>query len=112
MRDYLLLFMFVCLSACGANDLVSPEKRTENSVEALAWLKARVKPATENVCTVGAVETGSYQGQTVYLISVGGLLCRPCAGQAVNNQAGELVLSCNLEEEAKIMDVRNIWLRP
>ena len=75
-------------------------------MQALAWLKVFLQPTTENVCTVGAVEQGCYQGQTVYLISVGGALCYPCAGRAVYNQQEELVLTGNLEEEAKITDVK------
>ena len=71
-----------------------------------------VQPAKENVCTVSTVESGNYRGQLVYLISVGGALCCPCAGRAVFNQKGELVLSCNLEEEAKIREVKLVWQRP
>lgn len=114
---------FFCLSlafllSCESHGLPNPENEAfsacgiANPVSDLAWLKEkllRTETTPETPCMVSCVTEGSYQGQTVYSISVGGALCCPCAGNAVYTCEGELVFSCDLEEEEKITDKKIIW---
>jgi hypothetical protein len=112
----LLAFLF----SCQSNELSNPENESisacgvSNPLEELDWLKEwlqKTEVTPENPCALWNITQGNYQGQTVYIIGVGGPLCDTCAGNAVYNCKGEQVFVCNLEEQAKITDQKVIWER-
>ncbi|WP_224995522.1 hypothetical protein [Cesiribacter sp. SM1] len=115
----LVLFLFATAVACDQYEAVNPEKAVADAcglsdpTQELAWLRERIdnsaEPSADNPCQLGGITQGTYGGQTVFIMSVGGPLCCPCAGSAVYNCEGELVMVCNPEEEAKITNKEVIW---
>jgi hypothetical protein len=116
-------FLFFCcifILSCQTQELINPENAgitvcgVSDPLRDLPWLKEEIQktePTSENPCAVWEVIQGTYQGQTVYIIGVGGPLCCTCAGSSVYNCAGELVFVCDLEKEATISDKKVIWKR-
>jgi hypothetical protein len=115
----LVLFLFAAVTACDQYEAVNPEKAVADAcgitdpTEELAWLREQIEseaePSANNPCALWGVTQGTYEGQTVFITSIGGALCCPCAGSAVYNCQGELVMSCDPEEEAKITNKKVIW---
>jgi hypothetical protein len=113
-------FLLAFLLSCQSGELSNPENEAvstcgvSNPLEELDWLKEwlqKTEVTPENPCALWNITQGSYKGQTVYVIGVGGPLCDTCAGNAVYNCQGEQVFVCNLEEQAKITDKKIIWER-
>lgn len=121
MKNTLLGLLLTLLISCQQNELLEFEARSSaacdvtNPVEELAWLKAMIQtaanPAPNDACSLIAIRQGNYQGQTVYITSIGGALCCPCAGSAIYNCQGELILVCNVKEESKIKNLKTVWER-
>ncbi|MES2731104.1 MAG: hypothetical protein V4714_05120 [Bacteroidota bacterium] len=114
--SFLLLFIsvFSCKKAeinCDTNPIVTTCGITD-PIKELSWLSDKI-PTTEvskDDCAPYKVIQGVYQDKPVFIISTGGSTCRVC-GNVVYNCAGEAILVCNREEEAKISDQKVIWER-
>ncbi len=114
----LFLGTLICLIsfACQNNELVNPELSGTNicgvtdPLKDLPWLKARIEESStpSDYCTVWKVIQGDYAGKTVYIVVLSGALCCTC-GNGVVDCEGNLVFSCNAEEEARIKNKKVIW---
>ena len=115
MKNILLVLILLVLASCQPAELVNPEVtntancEVKDPIQDLAWLNALAHPAPDNPCNLGTISQGSYLGQTVFIIFMGGALCCTCAGSAVYNCQGELVFVCDLTEQAKIQNIKLIW---
>lgn len=117
MKNTLICLMLLCLFSCE-QEYVNPEGAgygvcgVSDPLKELPWLKAQIDEATQGEpsdhCRVASVTQGSYKGETVFIPVLGGALCCPC-GNAVYNCAGEIIFTCDQEEESKIQDKRVIW---
>lgn len=117
MKNILICLMLLCLFSCE-QEYVNPEGAgygvcgVSDPLKELPWLKAQIDEATQGEpsdhCRVASVTQGSYKGETVFIPVLGGALCCPC-GNAVYNCAGEIIFTCDQEEEAKIQDKKVIW---
>ena len=117
---FFFLLIFSCtLSACEQYEAFNPEKGgaavcgAQDPLQELVWLRDYIEKATDplidNGCVLTAVTQGTYNGQTVFIMSISGALCCPCAGPPVYNCAGELVIECNVDESRKIKNKSTIW---
>jgi hypothetical protein len=115
-----LFFCFIFVLSCQTQELINPEISVagicgvNNPLQDLPWLKDQLQKAEatpDNPCALWQVTQGVYQGQTVFIIGVGGALCCTCAGSSVYNCEGKLVFVCEPEKEAAITDKKVIWKR-
>lgn len=121
MKNTLLTgFLLLTLLSCTQTsvDPESPETESarlaaanpcgvQDPLRELAWLKTNREETEKSLkgtgCTPGPVFQGLYEGKTVFILYTnGGPACCVCAGGLVYNCAGDLLFSCNLEEEGKI----------
>lgn len=90
---------------------VSAACQISNPLRELEWLQETIQsadPTDTEGCAPSSVIQGTYRGETVFLIPLGGALCCTC-GNAVYNCQGEAVIVCDFGEEAKIKDKKIIW---
>ena len=121
MRTLLFCLTLVFMISCEQLEYENPEMASgyavcgaSNPLQELDWLKAKIEEATSSpesdYCQVYSVTQGVYQGEAVFIPVLSGALCCTC-GNMVYNCEGEVMFSCNQEEEAKIKDKKVIWER-
>lgn len=114
MKPILLLWCLLMLG-CQANEWddledsaafgCKPETATD-----LPWLRGMIENSQNgrSACQVFRVDQGTYNGETVFIPYLTGVLCCTC-GSAVYNCQGDVVFVCDRDEEDKIKRKKAIW---
>lgn len=115
---YIILCILILSASCNKEELAREQLadicNTSDPVRELMWVKELLnKPDSDTQgCYTAILIQGIYHNKTVFVFGIsGGPLCCPCAGNPVFNCEGELVFSCNPEEEKKIKNRKVIWQR-
>lgn len=96
------------MMACSSDDNTPCEKVADNPLEEYAWLK-EIQNNLSNCACERSIIQGTYQGQTVFYVTITDQLCSSMVIPTLYNCKGEVVRQYNDKDFMNVHDeVKNI----
>ena len=118
MRNFALILVGLALVfSCNTYEEGTSEGELVNTVcgvkdpaKNLPWISKMMEYHGE-YCSVYSIYTGDYKGQHIIMVAVSGALCCTCSGYTIYDCEGNVIFSCNPDEEKRIADKKMIFKR-